>query len=350
MPALHAFNDSLTYLAGLALLHKAKAHVIAQTDWCMARRPRPGARLSYPGKKDKKISYMLSRRALAPASISVERYRVLDVLEETGDGRGAWIARSRLVLQRNTFYSLQGLGGPDRRELIDSGLDLDLLRRGVDLGLGDLIRRRLGVAFARGPRIRRPSPRVRRASRARSRCRPRRDCDAIRVADCREPVGHQHDGGRRARHERVAERGLDLRLSASSADVASSKSTRGSLRNARAHRYPLFLAAGNPHAAPSDPRVVASRKGLQTGGRSATPRRPRAPRRRPRPPPRRTLCYRIWSGQNRVLRHNTKLPPQQPHVELRQRHAVDRDLAAARVVEPQQEVERRRLARAGPAN
>ena len=45
VPALHAFNDSLaTYLAGLALLHKAKAHVIAQTDWCQARRPRPGPR------------------------------------------------------------------------------------------------------------------------------------------------------------------------------------------------------------------------------------------------------------------------------------------------------------------
>ena len=66
VPALHAFNDSLaTYLAGLALLHKAKAHVIAQTDWCQARRPRPGARLSYPGKKDKKISYMLSRQRYA---------------------------------------------------------------------------------------------------------------------------------------------------------------------------------------------------------------------------------------------------------------------------------------------
>ena len=75
VPALHAFNDSLaTYLAGLALLHKAKAHVIAQTDWCQARRPRPGARLSYPGKKDKKISYMLSRQRYAewlPTALNV---------------------------------------------------------------------------------------------------------------------------------------------------------------------------------------------------------------------------------------------------------------------------------------
>ena len=48
VPALHTFNDSLaTYLAGLALLHKAKSHVIAQTDWCQARTPKPGARLSY---------------------------------------------------------------------------------------------------------------------------------------------------------------------------------------------------------------------------------------------------------------------------------------------------------------
>ena len=67
VPALHAFNDSLaTYLAGLALLHKAKAHVIAQTEWCLARRPRPGARLSYPGKKDK-ISPTCSRGGATPS-------------------------------------------------------------------------------------------------------------------------------------------------------------------------------------------------------------------------------------------------------------------------------------------
>ena len=93
VPALHAFNDSLaTYLAGLALLHKAKAHVIAQTDWCQARRPRPGARLSYPGKKDKKISYMLSRQRYAewlPTALNVTGCSTFSKKRGTGAGHGS---------------------------------------------------------------------------------------------------------------------------------------------------------------------------------------------------------------------------------------------------------------------
>ena len=93
VPALHAFNDSLaTYLAGLALLHKAKAHVIAQTDWCQARRPRPGARLSYPGKKDKKISYMLSRQRYAewlPTAINTTGCTTFSRKRGTGAGHGS---------------------------------------------------------------------------------------------------------------------------------------------------------------------------------------------------------------------------------------------------------------------
>ena len=93
VPALHAINDSLaTYLAGLALLHKAKAHVIAQTDWCQARRPRPGARLSYPGKKDKKISYMLSRQRYAewlPTALNVTGCSTFSRKRGTGAGHGS---------------------------------------------------------------------------------------------------------------------------------------------------------------------------------------------------------------------------------------------------------------------
>ena len=93
VPALHAFNDSLaTYLAGLALLHKAKAHVIAQTDWCQARRPRPGPRLSYPGKKDKKISYMLSRQRYAewlPTALNVTGCSTFSKKRGTGAGHGS---------------------------------------------------------------------------------------------------------------------------------------------------------------------------------------------------------------------------------------------------------------------
>ncbi len=89
----HAFNASLaTYLSGLALLHKAKAHVIAQTDWCQARRPRPGARLSYPGKKDKKISYMLSRQRYAewlPTALNVTGCSTFSRKRGTGAGHGS---------------------------------------------------------------------------------------------------------------------------------------------------------------------------------------------------------------------------------------------------------------------
>ena len=79
-------------IAGLALLHKAKAHVIAQTDWCQARRPRPGARLSYPGKKDKKISYMLSRQRYAewlPTALNVTGCSTFSKKRGTGGGHGS---------------------------------------------------------------------------------------------------------------------------------------------------------------------------------------------------------------------------------------------------------------------
>lgn len=93
VPALHTFNDSLaTYLAGLALLHKAKSHVIAQTDWCQARTPKPGARLSYPGKKYKKIAYMLSRQGYAkwlPYALNVTGCSAFSKKRGTGGGHGA---------------------------------------------------------------------------------------------------------------------------------------------------------------------------------------------------------------------------------------------------------------------
>ena len=74
------------------MLHKAKAHVIAQTDWCQARRPRPGARLSYPGKKDKKISYMLSRQRYAewlPTALNVTGCSTFSKKRGTGAGHGS---------------------------------------------------------------------------------------------------------------------------------------------------------------------------------------------------------------------------------------------------------------------
>ena len=78
------------------------------------------------------------------ASHCPEYYWMLDVLEKTRDGRRARIAWARLVLQRNTIQLnillSRGRQGSDRRELINGGFDFDLLRRGVDLGLGDLIR------------------------------------------------------------------------------------------------------------------------------------------------------------------------------------------------------------------
>mmetsp|Transcript_8944 Transcript_8944/g.27084 ORF Transcript_8944/g.27084 Transcript_8944/m.27084 type:complete len:309 (+) Transcript_8944:638-1564(+) len=52
----------------------------------------------------------------------------------------------------------------------------------------------------------------------------------------------------------------------------------------------------------------------------------------------------------RLLRDDGELAPQTPHVERRQRRAVDLDRAAGRFVEPQQHVERRRLARAAPSH
>ena len=66
-------------------------YVIAQTEWCLARRPRPGARLSYPGKKDKKISYMLSRQRYAewlPTALNVTGCSTFSKKRGTGAGHG----------------------------------------------------------------------------------------------------------------------------------------------------------------------------------------------------------------------------------------------------------------------
>jgi hypothetical protein len=56
-----------------------------------ARRPRPGARLSYPGKKDKKISYMLSRQRYAewlPTAINTTGCTTFSRKRGTGAGHG----------------------------------------------------------------------------------------------------------------------------------------------------------------------------------------------------------------------------------------------------------------------
>ena len=71
---------------------RAGAYVIAQTEWCLARRPRPGARLSYPGKKDKKISYMLSRQRYAewlPTALNVTGCSTFSKKRGTGAGHGS---------------------------------------------------------------------------------------------------------------------------------------------------------------------------------------------------------------------------------------------------------------------
>ena len=51
-----------------------------------------------------------------------------------------------------------------------------------------------------------------------------------------------------------------------------------------------------------------------------------------------------------VLQHEAEQPAQLGQVELADVDAVDRDAAAADVVEPQQQVDERRLARAGRAD
>ena len=61
-------------------------------SWCLARRPRPGARLSYPGKKDKKISYMLSRQRYAewlPTALNVTGCSTFSKKRGTGAGHGS---------------------------------------------------------------------------------------------------------------------------------------------------------------------------------------------------------------------------------------------------------------------
>ena len=103
VPALHAFNDSLaTYLAGLALLHKAKAHVIAQTDWCQALAAARRAALISRQERQEDFLHALAAALRRVAPHSPERDGVLHVLEEARDGRGSRIARSRLVLQLYT--------------------------------------------------------------------------------------------------------------------------------------------------------------------------------------------------------------------------------------------------------
>ena len=90
-----------------------------------------------PGQKGQKnLLHALAAALRRVASDGSERDGVLDVLEEARDGCGPRIARPRLIFQNVIQLHIllsRGRQGPDRRELVNSGFYLDLLRRGVDL-------------------------------------------------------------------------------------------------------------------------------------------------------------------------------------------------------------------------
>ena len=169
--------------------------------------------------------------------------------------------------------------------------------------------------------------------------------DLVHVLDRREPVRDRDRRAARHQHlQRVADQQLRLGVDARGGLVEDQD--RGSNASARANDSSCFCPTDRSR--PRSATGLSSPSGSRSMKRSACTARGRAHARRRRCGVAQPDVAGDRPGeQEHVLQHEAEEPAQLRQRHLADVHAVDQDAAARHVVEPQQQADDRRLARAG---